>query len=60
MGTRYRQGQGMSDFFSAGGYGFYLWMSYAAVFIGIAIEILGVRARFKRALQQLRLRREKQ
>jgi len=50
----------MSDFLAAGGYGFYLWMSYAAVFIGIVLETLGVRARFKRALQQLRLRRERQ
>ena len=58
MGTRHRQGQSMSDFFAAGGYGFYLWMSYAAVIIGIVLETLGVRARFKRALQQLRLRRE--
>jgi len=48
----------MSEFFAAGGYGFYLWMSYAAFFIGIALETLGIRARFKRALQQLRLRRE--
>lgn len=48
----------MSEFFAAGGYAFYLWMSYAAVFIGILLETLGVRARFKRALQQLLLRRE--
>lgn len=48
----------MREFFAAGGYGFYLWMSYAAVFIGILFEVLGLRRRFKRALHQLRLRRE--
>lgn len=48
----------MKELFIAGGYGFYLWMSYAAVFLGILFEVLGLRARFKRALHQLRLRRE--
>ncbi len=47
----------MKELFAAGGYGFYLWMSYAAVFIGILLETLGLRARFKRALNQLRMRR---
>ena len=45
----------MSAFFAMGGYAWYVWMSYGAVVLAILIEVGAVRARRKRALQELRM-----
>jgi heme exporter protein D len=37
------------DFFAMGGYGFYVWGSYAVTVVLIAIEIVAVRTRFRAA-----------
>ena len=39
-----------ADFWAMGGYGFYVWGSYAAVAVVIAIEIGWLRARRRRAV----------
>ncbi|MDO8891770.1 MAG: heme exporter protein CcmD [Sulfurimicrobium sp.] len=41
-----------SDFFHMGGYGLYVWGSYAVTFILVAGEILLLRARRQNALKQ--------
>jgi heme exporter protein D len=40
-----------TEFFAMGGYGAYVWGSYAVVALCIVVEILAVRARRKRALE---------
>jgi heme exporter protein CcmD len=45
----------MGDFLAMGGYGWYVWMAYGAVALAIAIEISAVRARRKRAFDELRM-----
>jgi heme exporter protein D len=37
------------DFFAMGGYGFYVWGSYAVTVVLVAIEIVAVRTRFRAA-----------
>jgi heme exporter protein D len=39
-----------AEFFSMGGRGFYVWGSYGVFALAIAIEIIMLRARAKRAL----------
>ena len=39
----------MSEFFSMGGYGWYVWMSYGACAVAIAAEIVALRTRHRRA-----------
>ncbi|MDQ2961839.1 MAG: heme exporter protein CcmD [Pseudomonadota bacterium] len=39
----------LADFFAMGGYGFYVWGSYAVTVVLAAIEIVGVRSRFRAA-----------
>ena len=39
----------LAEFFAMGGYGFYVWGSYAMTVVLIAIEIVAVRARFRAA-----------
>jgi heme exporter protein CcmD len=41
---------GLLAFLAMGGYGFYVWSSYAIAAIAIAIEIVAVRARFRNAM----------
>ncbi len=45
----------MSDFFAMGGYGWYVWMSYGACALALAIEVALVRTRRRRALEELRM-----
>ena len=44
----------MSDFLAMGGYAWYVWMSYGAVALVIAIESVAVGARVRRALAAAR------
>lgn len=39
----------VADFFTMGGYGFYVWGSYAMTVVLAAIEVVAVRARFRAA-----------
>lgn len=52
----------MSDFLAMGGYGAYVWGSYAVFFIVLALEALAPRATRRRVLTELRgrLRRREQ
>ena len=45
----------MNEFFAMGGYAWYVWMSYGACALAIAIEVAAVRARRRRALDELRM-----
>ena len=45
----------MMDFFAMGGYAWYVWMAYGAVALAIVVEIVVVRARRRRAFEQLRM-----
>ncbi|HJU24520.1 MAG TPA: heme exporter protein CcmD [Casimicrobiaceae bacterium] len=45
----------MTDFFAMGGYAWYVWMAYGAVALAIGVEIVVVRARRRRAFEQLRM-----
>jgi heme exporter protein D len=45
----------MADFFAMGGYAWYVWMAYGAVALALAVEIAAVRARRRRALDELRM-----
>jgi heme exporter protein D len=45
----------MADFFAMGGYAWYVWMAYGAVALAIVVEIVVVRARRRRAFEQLRM-----
>ena len=38
-----------------GGYAWYVWMAYGAVALAIGVEIVVVRARRRRAFEQLRM-----
>jgi heme exporter protein D len=39
----------LTEFFAMGGYGFYVWGSYAMTAVLVAIEIVVVRTRFRAA-----------
>ena len=43
-----------ADFFAMGGYGFYVWGSFLATAACIAVELALLRARRRRALEQVR------
>ena len=45
----------MAAFFAMGGYAWYVWMAYGVTALAIAIEIAAVRARRKRAFDELRM-----
>ena len=45
----------MMDFFAMGGYAWYVWMAYGAVVLAVAAEIAAVRARRRRAFDELRM-----
>jgi heme exporter protein D len=42
---------GLSEFLAMGGYGFYVWTSYAAAAIAVVLEIVAVRARIRAAVK---------
>jgi heme exporter protein D len=44
----------MADFFAMGGYGAYLWPSYAVFLVVLAIDAITPRLRRKRVLAELR------
>jgi heme exporter protein D len=44
----------MADFFAMGGYGVYLWPSYAVFVVVLAIDALAPRLRRRRVLAELR------
>jgi heme exporter protein D len=39
----------LADFFAMGGYGFYVWGSYAMTLVLAAIEVVAVHTRFRAA-----------
>ena len=45
----------MAEFFAMGGYAWYVWMAYGAVALVVGIEIVTVRARRRRAFDELRM-----
>ena len=45
----------MAGFFAMGGYAWYVWMAYGAAALAIIVEIALVRARRKRAFDELRM-----
>jgi heme exporter protein D len=45
----------MSEFFAMGGYGLYVWGSFGGTALVIVAELLSVRARRRRALDEARL-----
>jgi len=45
----------MSEFLAMGGYAWYVWMSYGAAAIAVIVEIATLRARRKRAFDDLRM-----
>lgn len=44
----------MADFLAMGGYGVYVWVSYAVFFIVLALEALAPLAQRKRVLAEIR------
>ncbi len=50
----------MSSFLDMGGYGFYVWASYAVFFILLAIDFIAPRLRRRRVLAELRGRLRRQ
>jgi len=51
-GNHREQIMNWAEFFSMGGRGFYVWGSYGAFALAIAVEIVMLRARVKRAAMQ--------
>ena len=45
----------MAEFFAMGGYGFYVWSSYAVAAIAVIAEIIAVCARRRNSLEEARL-----
>jgi len=45
----------MAEFFAMGGYGFYIWWSYAVAAVAVIAEIVSVRARHRTTLEEARL-----
>ena len=45
----------MSEFLAMGGYAWYVWMSYGAAAIAVIVEVATLRARRRRALDELRM-----
>lgn len=47
-----------SDFWAMGGYGLYVWGSYAVVALAILAEVLGARQRQRKAIAQIQQNKE--
>ena len=45
----------MSEFLAMGGYAWYVWMSYGAAAVAVIVEVAAVRARRRRAFDELRM-----
>jgi len=41
------------DFWAMGGYGLYVWGSYAVAALGLLLEVLGARQRQRQAIAQI-------
>lgn len=46
----------MKEILSAGGYGFYLWMSYGMVLLCVALEVLSSRKRLSNQIKKILMR----
>ena len=44
----------MTEFLTMGGYGFYVWGAYGMTALVLLVEVMGLRARRRRALQEAR------
>ena len=47
-----------SDFWAMGGYGLYVWGSYAVVALAMLAEVLGARQRQRKAIAQIQQNKE--
>ena len=45
----------MLEFLAMGGYAWYVWMAYGIAALAIVVEVVAVRARRRRALEELRM-----
>jgi len=45
----------MSEFFNMGGYAFYVWGAFGITTLVLIIEVMSVRSRRRRALEEARL-----
>jgi heme exporter protein D len=45
--------EAMSEFLAMGGYGFYVWGAYVLTFAMIAVEVVAVRARQRKAARMV-------
>jgi heme exporter protein CcmD len=45
----------MSELLAMGGYAWYVWMSYGAAAVAVIVEVAAVRARRRRAFDELRM-----
>ena len=52
-GARWSGAVNLADFFAMGGYGFYVWGSYAVTAALIAVEAVAVRLRLRSAREAL-------
>jgi len=43
----------MKDLISAGGYGFFLWMSYGMVLLCVALEVFSSRKRLRQQIKKI-------
>ena len=46
------------DFWAMGGYGLYVWGSYAVVALGLLAEVIGARQRQRKAIAQIQEHKE--
>ncbi len=46
----------MKEIFEAGGYGFYLWMSYGMVLLCVVLEVLAGRKRLTTQIKKILMR----
>ena len=58
--SRSAKGNGMTDFLAMGGYGAYVWSSYAIFVIALLIDYLAPRLRNRRVIAELRGRLKRQ
>jgi heme exporter protein D len=47
-----------ADFWAMGGYGLYVWGSYAMVALGLLAEVIGARQRQRKAIAQIQEHKE--
>ena len=52
------QWNSFSEFISMGGYGFFVWGSYGVAFLLLAAEIIMLRSRKRRVIEQTAVRRQ--